>query len=215
MLAPSEVFTYPLMVAHHSTECNSISRIAITDLVIRDNSLAAATAGRSFWVLDDLSAIQQSGGEHADNSMQLFAPKENYRLFASAPFFLITEQAYGKNPSEGVALDYYLDVDDTTSLTLEILDENGMLVRKVSGTRESQASRAQGGRGNIPATHTEEMSMNDGVNRWVWDFRSEGLVKIPETYVFGADYRGHRVAPGTYTAARYIRRPGLRGHNCH
>ena len=174
--------------------------VPVTDLVIRHNSLAAATAGRSFWILDDLSAIQQSAGSSA-NALKVYEPMEQHRLFTSPPFFLITEHAYGKNPSEGVALDYELpELDDTTEFKLEILNELGEVVRTVKGTRDDIVRKPMGGRGNIPATHTADMPMQPGMNRWVWDFRSEGLVKIPDRFVFEADYRGHRVAPGTYTA---------------
>ncbi|MDX1406989.1 MAG: glycosyl hydrolase, partial [Saprospiraceae bacterium] len=173
--------------------------VPITDLVVRDNSLAAATAGRSFWILDDLSAIQQSRGQ-APSGATLYQPKEHHRLFGQPGFFLITEAAFGENPPEGVALDYYLRPDDTTALRLEILNRDGNLIRTVEGTREPVSPGVQGGRGNLPGTHTEKMSMLEGVNRFVWDFRTDGLVKIPETFVLNADYRGHRVAPGTYTA---------------
>jgi hypothetical protein len=36
--------------------------VPVTDLIIHDNDLIAATAGRAFWILDDLGAIQQSKG---------------------------------------------------------------------------------------------------------------------------------------------------------
>ncbi|MEQ9022803.1 MAG: hypothetical protein RLN82_08605, partial [Pseudomonadales bacterium] len=37
--------------------------VPINDLTIRQNDLVAATAGRSFWLLDDLSAIQGTLGK--------------------------------------------------------------------------------------------------------------------------------------------------------
>ena len=173
--------------------------VPITDLTIRDNSLAAATAGRSFWILDDLSSIQQSIGR-ASTTSRIFQPREHYRLFGAPAFSLITEQAFGTNPAEGVAIDYELHPDDSTTLILEILDASGQVVRSLEGTRDELVKGVQGGRGNLPATHTAKMSMNNGVNRFVWDFRTSGLVKIPDAFVLNADYRGHRVAPGQYTA---------------
>ncbi len=38
-----------------------------------------------------------------------------------------------------------------------------------------------------------------GVNRFAWDFRTEGLVGVPGVFVMG-DHSGHRVAPGKYKA---------------
>ena len=38
---------------------NNLPIVPINDLFIQDNDLIAATAGRSFWILDDLSPIQE------------------------------------------------------------------------------------------------------------------------------------------------------------
>ena len=47
----------------------------ITDLIIQDNDLVAATSGRAFWILDDLSSLQQSMGKQP-KGLQLFEPSE-------------------------------------------------------------------------------------------------------------------------------------------
>ena len=173
--------------------------VPITDITIKDNSLAVSTQGRSFWVLDDLSAIQQSKGQLGE-SAKLFQPREHYRLFGSAPFYLITEHAFGENPVEGVTLDYYLPDIDDRDLTLEILDSNDEVIRKIEGSAEPIVQKPAGGRGNLLAPNTEKLPMEKGVNRFTWDFRTNGLIKIPKTFVMNGDYRGHRVAPGNYTA---------------
>lgn len=174
--------------------------VPITDLIIRDNDLAASTAGRSFWVLDDLSAIQQSRGNFTGVSMKLYKPKQHYRLFNTGAFFLITEHAFGENPIEGVGLHYYLRELDDRELKLEILNEAGIVIRTIEGAKEEMPVVMMGGRGNLPAPNTTKLPMKQGINRFTWDFRTEGLVKIPNAYVQGADYRGHRVAPGNYQA---------------
>ncbi len=174
--------------------------VPINDMTIRDNDLAIATAGRSFWVLDDLSSIQQSKGDFAADDFRLFEPKVHYRLFGSPPFFLITEHAYGENPPEGVSLDYYISKLDDRSLKLEILDEAGVVIRTVEGTKEAIKPVPIGGRGNLTAIPTDKLPIKEGLNRFVWDFRTQGLMKMEGVYVQDADYRGHRVAPGKYTA---------------
>ncbi|MEO1054201.1 MAG: glycosyl hydrolase [Bacteroidota bacterium] len=175
--------------------------VPITDLVIRDNDLAASTAGRAFWILDDLSVIQQSKGSFAGVKMKLYQPKEHYRQFGSAPFYLITEKAYGENPAEGITLDYYLaDASGEEKLKLEIMDSSGEVIRTIEGTREPIKTPPAGGRGNIPILNTEKLPIKKGLNRFTWDFRTQGLTKVPNAFIFGADYRGHRVAPGKYKA---------------
>ena len=175
--------------------------VPITDMVSRDNDLAVATAGRSFWVLDDLSAIQQSKGNFAGKTMQLFEPKPHYRIFGAPPFFLITEHAFGENPPEGVRLDYYLDnYAEGDKLTLEIMDESGEVIRKFDEILGEDNSGSQGGRGNLSAANTEKLPAEKGLNRFAWNFRTKAIPKVPDVFVLGGDYRGHRVAPGTYTA---------------
>ena len=173
--------------------------VPITDITIRDNDLAISTAGRGFWVLDDISALQQSKGL-SGTAMKLFEPKHHYRLFGTPAFYLITDHAYGENPVEGIALDYYLPVVDDRELILEILDSSGEVIRKYEGTKEEIEVKMAGARGNIPVPNTEKPPIKQGLNRFTWDFRTNGLEKIPDTFVLGADYRGHRVAPGQYKA---------------
>ena len=43
------------------------------------------------------------------------------------------------------------------------------------------------------------LPVKKGMNRFVWDFRTEGYVRVPKLFVFGSP-SGYRVAPGTYTA---------------
>ncbi len=49
--------------------------VPITDLTIRNNDLVAATQGRAFWILDDLSPVQQITTETAEADVHLFEPR--------------------------------------------------------------------------------------------------------------------------------------------
>ncbi|MEO0875550.1 MAG: glycosyl hydrolase, partial [Bacteroidota bacterium] len=90
--------------------------VAINDLIIQDNDLVAATSGRGFWILDDLSVLQNMTAE--EKNVALFPPKDSYRIFGG------TSRAVGQglNPPSGVTIDYYLNQDaDTLDLRLDIL----------------------------------------------------------------------------------------------
>lgn len=170
--------------------------VPITDLIIRDNDLAASTAGRSFWILDDLSALQQSKGDFGSAKVKLVQPKPTYRIFGAPGFYLITEHGVGKNPPEGVQLDYYLSekVTDKT-ITLEILDGQGQVIRNYTNQEAKDFKSYPGG----PSKPTP-IPANKGLNRFVWDFRTNGLPDVPGVFVFEGNYNGHRVAPGKYKA---------------
>ena len=170
--------------------------VPVTDLQIRQNDLIASTAGRAFWILDDLSAIQQSEGVIGIADFKLFQPKATYRLHGTPPEMAGAElPGLGKNPVEGVTFDYYLrEKSDTAKVTLEILDMNNQLLRTFSSVKDANYKPYPGGPSPGLTLPTAA-----GVNRVTWDFRTAGLTDVPGVFVYG-DYRGHRVPPGKYKA---------------
>ncbi len=170
--------------------------VPVTDLIIQGNDLVASTAGRSFWILDDLSAIQQSKGNFGTASVKLFQPKQTIRYPAiTIPEYLGNIPGLGMNPMEGVMLDYYIkEKADTNKVTFDILDSGGKKIRSYTNKKDENFKPFPGG---PPATQV--IPAEAGVNRFAWDFRTESLPEIPNAFVYG-DYRGHRVDPGRYKA---------------
>ncbi len=170
--------------------------VPITDLIIRNNDLVASTAGRSFWILDDLSAIQQTKGMFGNARVKLYQPRPAHRIFTAPPFFLITDPAYGQNPPEGIMLDYYVkEKADTSKLILEIMNSSGAVLRRYTNKKDENYKPYVGSPSEPP-----RLPFETGINRFTWDLRTENLPDIPGVFVFNADYRGHRVAPGRYKA---------------
>jgi hypothetical protein len=169
--------------------------VPVTDLIIRDNDLVASTAGRSFWILDDLGAIQQTKGM-VDVGLKIFTPKPTYRLSSvTIPEYFGDIPGLGRNPANGVLLDYYLkEKADTTKVTLDILDMSGKVIRSYTNKKDEGFKPYPGG---PPAKQT--IPAEAGVNRFAWDFRTEALGGVQGVYVYG-DYQGYRVAPGKYKA---------------
>ena len=169
--------------------------VPVTDLIIRDNDLVAATAGRSFWIFDDLGALQQSKG-NIDAALKIFTPKPTYRLSSvTIPEYFGDIPGLGRNPANGVLLDYFLkEKADTVKVTLEILDMSGKVIRAYTNKKDESFKPYPGG---PPAKQV--MPAEAGVNRFAWDFRTEALSGVQGVFVYG-DYQGHRVAPGKYQA---------------
>ncbi|MDH5381245.1 MAG: glycosyl hydrolase, partial [Cyclobacteriaceae bacterium] len=163
--------------------------VPINDLIIQDNDLVAATAGRAFWILDDLSAFQQSKGMFSEN-IKLYTPKPNYRVsFGGRP-----RSSEGQNPSI-MAFDYYLPLDkDSSELILEIYNQAGDLIRTYSSEKDPNAKPFPGGPQPEPV-----LGKNKGINRFVWDMRVETLPAVPGVFIMG-NYSGYMVSPGKYTA---------------
>lgn len=164
--------------------------VPITDLKIQDNDLVASTAGRAFWILDDLGPIQQSKGLFGDAKMKLFSSKPTVRM-SSGGFWEVANA--GQNPPNGVVLRYYLkEKADTNLLKMEILDAGGKLIRSFTNKRD-EAFKSYPGGPPPPAI----LPANAGINVFVWDFRTETSSGVPGVFVYG-DHRGYMVAPGKY-----------------
>ena len=167
--------------------------VPVTDLIIRDNDLVAATQGRAFWILDDLGPLQQTKGEFGDAMVQLLQPKPTVRFGSGRRTRTST---YGQNPPTGVILNYYLSekADDEYEAKLEILDSAGEVLRTYSSKKKKKEEPA----GFFGPRH-QTIPANKGLNRFAWDFRVEAVQEISDGFVFG-DSRGYRVAPGNYRA---------------
>ena len=163
----------------------------ITDLAIQDNDLVVATSGRSFWILDDLSALQQSKGVVDGSNIAIIQPKPTVRFDAPSPPKPV---GIGQNPMNGVIIDYFLprELEEGETLTLDIINKDGYVIRSFS-SKKSGSKPYIGG----PAP-VKPMSTNVGFNRMAWDMRGSGVTGVEKVFVLG-DYRGGLVAPGSYT----------------
>ncbi len=163
--------------------------VPINDLYIQDNDLVAATAGRSFWILDDLAPIQNYNS--AKVNVAIFQPKDTYRIFGGSASMPIP--GLGQNPPRGVTFDYYLGKEaDTLDLKLEIL-EKGEVIRTITNKKQKEFKSWPGGPPR-PAVLPSKM----GYNRFTWNFNRETLPAIDKVFVFG-NYAGSSVPPGKYT----------------
>ncbi len=163
--------------------------VPINDLIFQTNDLVAATAGRSFWILDDVAALQNLGGTKP--SVAIFKPKDTYRLFGGSSDK--PQPGLGDNPKSGVTFDYYLDKDaDSLDLKFEVLQE-GNVLRTYSNKKPKDFKTWPGG-----PSKPMILPSKKGYNRFTWDFRKEDSPAVEKVFVYGS-YDGARVAPGKYT----------------
>ena len=168
----------------------------VTDLIIRHGDLIIATAGRSFWVLDDLEMIRQYKKDN--NTLNLYKPADallgNWGSSLNGSSSNGTDPFVGVNPANGLVTYYTLpELPKDTEVVLEIKDSNGYLVRRISSKEDKSFQKYPGGPSAEP-----KLSANKGVNRFVWDLRYPTLLGAPTAYIEGA-FHGHKVSPGNYT----------------
>ena len=167
---------------------NNFPVVPINDLFIQDNDLIAATAGRSFWILDDLSNLQE---QQSIEGLHLVTPKVAYRLSSrKTPKGSIQ----GTNPAPGIYLDYYLPKhSDSIPLTLEILEGN-KIIRSYTSEKPEITKPWPGG----PSPELI-LPIKEGFNRVNWDFRRSSIPAVDNVFVYGS-FEGSRVGPGKYKA---------------
>ncbi|HET9306824.1 MAG TPA: hypothetical protein VFO46_12420 [Candidatus Sulfotelmatobacter sp.] len=81
----------------------------VNDLIVKNNDLAIATHGRSFWILDDLSPLRQWNDSLKADDVHLFTPAEANHTTFPASFF--GSGNAGENPPPGAVIYYYLKTE--------------------------------------------------------------------------------------------------------
>jgi photosystem II stability/assembly factor-like uncharacterized protein len=119
------------------------------------NDLVIGTYGRGFWILDDITPLQQLTPEVLASAAHLFSPRAAYRFRDITP---MSAQGYepsaGENPPYGASINYYLQAASAEAVTITILDEQGAVVRTLTGPQAS------------------------GLNRLYWDLRYEATTEV-------------------------------------
>ncbi len=104
--------------------------VPITDLAIKNNNLIAATQGRSFWVIDDLTPLHQLNANLVNEDFYLFKPMDSYRLNGGRG---ATSKTQGQNHYGGVGVNFYVkDTVKSDTISLSFLDKHKNPIKKFS-----------------------------------------------------------------------------------
>lgn len=169
--------------AHWQRLQNNLPVTPITDLQVHRKDLVISTQGRSFWVLDDLSPLHQVDEQAMAADSVLYAPRTAYRGGFGA----------------AAEIRYHLKSEPESAITLEILDPEGNVVRKVTGQPGAAAPSGPvspfaaffggGARATLPA--------KAGLNSFRWNLRGERIER-PAGVVHWGGTPGLSVLPGAY-----------------
>ena len=203
------------------TRMAGLPNVPVYDMKLKDADLVAATHGRSFWILDDVTALR--GLADGGKGTRLFAPRTAIRtkLHWSAGANVRTGIAYGpafgidgstvmverpdgtqmrehldvgENPPNGALVYYWLAEEAKDGVTLTFRDSGGREIATCASTDKDAAPARK------PGTKA-------GLNRFVWDMRYPGPAKIdyglapprPKPLVPDPENPpGPTVVPGTY-----------------
>ena len=151
----------------------------------RDNDMILATHGRSIWILDDATPLQQYPEAVKSDAFLFDMRAAMYFNPANDRGFLADKPFYGKNPNYGAPISFYL-AKNQTSVALRIRDAAGNQVREITGNDMRDARGA-------------------GVNRIYWDLRHQPLAPLAGQQgggggggFGGGGNNGPNVLPGEY-----------------
>jgi photosystem II stability/assembly factor-like uncharacterized protein len=177
------------------------------DIIIKDNDLVAATHGRGFWILDNITPLRQL--DRSKINSLLFKPQIALRvrdnLNPDTP--LPPDEPAGENPPDGAMIDYFLAKDVTGPVTIEIKDSKGQSVRKYSSNDAPEKYDPKKLR--IPEywiRPLQSVSTKAGMHRFLWDMHCTPVADVEPDFPISATYRNTAptstspwVAPGDYT----------------
>jgi len=173
----------------------NLPQVPITDIKVHNKDLIVTTQGRAFWILDDITALEQIAPNVTTSSAFLFKPRDGYRTRVN-PVAL------------GPAVEYFLPANVSGPVTIEILDASGATVNSYNSDAPAGGGRGRGGRGGgrgaepgaAPTTTSMEdqpdpeagggggrgrggppprVTKVDGFNRFTWDVRNSAGVTLP------------------------------------
>ena len=163
----------------------NLPMVPITDLKVHHKDLLAATHGRAFWILDDLTPLHQLSNQIASSKVFLYQPRAvvNAQSYGTAKI-----PNMGTNPHPGAAINYYLKhiaKDDSLELVISIKDESGNLLRKFSSSAKKK---------------NHQTKKQSGMNVLYWDLTTEPIKASKHVMPAGplGELPGYTVGPGSY-----------------
>ncbi len=167
--------------------------VPITDLTIRQGDLVAATQGRGFWVMDNLSPLRQIQVGDSKEDLKLYQPIDTAQVAGGGG----GGEFNGRNPTRGLEIFYYLDEDLSSPLSIEILNADDQVVRTYSSEEREIDRCILSNMDQRSPFSLSYPSTKKGLNRWVWNFGRNELNCVFDITMFHG-FGGARVQPGDY-----------------
>ena len=179
---------------------------SIRDLVVKDDDIVVGTHGRSFWILDNISALRQLTPDMVAKPAVLFKPQAAWRIrssmYTDTP--VPQEESAGLNPPDGSIIDFYLKEKTPGEVKLEIIDSKGKTIRSFSSNDKPYTKPED----NVPdywVRPQQILQSAPGAQRFIWDLHYAPL-DVEATYPISAIYKNTApnpsspwVSPGVYT----------------
>lgn len=187
---------------HWQSLQQNLPTVSVQDMVIHGDDLIAATHGRSFWILDNITSLRQTSDAVNAQTAWLFRPSVAVRVdndtFPGTP--LPPEEPSAENPPNGAVIDYYLK-EPANRVKLEIVDANQHPVSSFSSQQSQEPKHPPLAIAERWIQKPSILEKAAGSHRFVWDLAWGKAAKDDDQAPDDDEYsvpRGPRVSPGTY-----------------
>lgn len=155
--------------------------VPITDMTIKENDLIVATQGRAFWVLDDLTPVQQKDNNLLNKNLFAFGVNDAYRFDG---FQIPNPKNAGMNPPNGSVINYYVkNISDSAKVSIDILDKNKKLIKTFSTKAKEKE---------------DKLDVSTGMNQFVWNMNYPPAERVEGLILWHGTVGGPKAAPGQY-----------------
>lgn len=192
----------------------NLPMVPVRDLVFKDGDLVAATHGRGFYIMDNVSSLEQMSSDVLDRDAHLFEPEDQVRAGGGRGGFgggfgrgggrggspTVAAEPSGENPPSGIAVQYWLKAP-AKSVKLDFLDSKGTLIHSYSTDADTAMQQRGGGRGGrFGASGGAARPENKaGVNTFTgWNMRYPDAHRFNGMVLWAAGTTGPMAPPGTY-----------------
>ncbi|MFP4082223.1 MAG: WD40/YVTN/BNR-like repeat-containing protein [Candidatus Aminicenantes bacterium] len=168
--------------------------VPVHDLVVKEDDLVAATHGRAFWVLDDLTPLHQLNPQVAQSDFFLFKPRDAYRMRGRS----FPAPHVGQNPPGGSVIYYYFKKKPEEEVMLEFLDGQGNLIKKFTSKSKEKTTPSDQADEWSRRGGDQKIKTDQGMNRFIWDMRYPDAQRIPGAVLWAGTLSGPVAVPGVY-----------------
>ena len=160
--------------------------VPITDLAIKKKNLIAATQGRSFWIIDDLTPLHQLKEDVMSNSVHLFQPMDSYRMDGGSRG---PSKTAGTNHPGGVTVNFLIkDTTAVDTVRLEFRNNSNDLITAYSTHPEKKLKEGK-------------LEIEPGMNSFNWNMRYPGADTFDGMVLWWSSMDGPKAVPGEYKVA--------------
>ena len=187
---------------------------SIRDLQVKENDLIAATHGRSFWMIDDLTPLQQLNKEITNKNFYLFKPDKSYRMHQSGGWGRVNTKLVGENHPNGVIINYYIkNLKENDKVRIDILDSKNKIIQSYSNKSLKDDNKNNESKPVLSNTQdidyaltgmvTKSLDVKSGGNRLIWDMRYPGFTSFEGMVLYSSPNVGPKAVPGSYKVKMY------------